>query len=55
VHGVTAMTRGVRYGLFLCELPRAAGGAVDLRYLVAPAIEQLGFFGPGPPGAIKRP
>ena len=39
VHGVTAMTRGVRYGLFLCKLP-----VVDLDYLVGPAEEQLGFF-----------
>jgi large subunit ribosomal protein L40e len=44
VHGVTAMTRGVRYGLFLCELPADGCKTVDLEYLVAPAEEQLRFF-----------
>ena len=44
VHGVTAMTRGIRYGLFLCELPADGVKRVDLEYLVAPAEEQLRFF-----------
>ena len=50
VHGVTAMTRGCRYGLFLCELPvdpsplRPRPRVVDLQYLVTGADEQLRFF-----------
>ena len=38
------MKRGVRYGLFLCKLPIDEGTAVNLDYLVAPAVEQLLFF-----------
>ena len=48
VHGVTKMTRGVRYSLFLCQLPRsefAAAADPQLQYLVACAEAQLtGFF-----------
>jgi hypothetical protein len=51
VHGVTALTRGVRYGLFLCKLPPANATGdkgpqpqVELQYLVRPALEQLQFF-----------
>ena len=43
VHGVTALKRGTRYGLFLCELPDEN---VDLLYLTDVAAEQLRFFGP---------
>ena len=43
VHGVTALKRGTRYGLFLCELPDEN---VDLLYLADVAAEQLRFFGP---------
>eukprot|EP01045_Picozoa_sp_COSAG04_P002134 COSAG04_NODE_75_length_28792_cov_4.615272_20_plen_1379_part_00 len=43
VHGVTALKRGTRYGLFLCELPDEN---VDLLYLTDVATEQLRFFGP---------
>jgi hypothetical protein len=49
---VTAITRGVRYGLFLCELPPQKPAQqeddeevkLDLQYLVAGAVEQLEFF-----------
>jgi hypothetical protein len=45
VHGVTAMTRGVRYGIFLCKLPAEADvDTVGLGYLLGPAEEQLCFF-----------
>jgi hypothetical protein len=50
VHGVTAMTTGCRYSLFLCELPvdpsplRPRPRVVDLQYLLTGADKQLGFF-----------
>jgi hypothetical protein len=58
VHGVTAITRGVRYGLFLCELPPQKPAQqeddeevkLDLQYLVAGAVEQLELA-----GAVEQP
>ena len=43
VHGVTALTSGVRYSLFLCDATDSQP-AVDLRYLAAAVREQFGFF-----------
>ena len=43
VHGVTALTSGVRYGLFLCDAV-ASQPVVDLRYLETAVEEQFGFF-----------
>lgn len=51
VHGVTALTAGVRYGLFLCETksntdPYATKPVEDteMQYLVSAAVEQLDFY-----------
>jgi hypothetical protein len=51
VHGVTALARGLRIGLFLCETPSEGDGDAiadpaprDLTYLVQPVIDQLAFF-----------
>ena len=41
VHGVSTLTHGVRYGLFLCD---TKGGGVDLGYLTAASRAQFGFF-----------
>ena len=41
VHGVTALTAGTRYSLFLCNAPFEAP---DLRYLVDAAAAQFPFF-----------
>ena len=41
VHGVSTLTHGVRYGLFLCD---TKGGGVDLGYLAAASRAQFGFF-----------
>lgn len=43
VHGVTALTSGVRYSLFLCDATDSQL-AVDLRYLATAVREQFGFF-----------
>ena len=42
VHGVSALTHGVRYGLFLCDTKQGRG--VDLAYLIDAARAQFGFF-----------
>jgi ubiquitin C len=42
VHGVTALQRGVRYGLFLCDTKGMEH--TDLQYLVEPALAQFAFF-----------
>jgi hypothetical protein len=41
VHGVSALTHGVRYGLFLCD---TKGRGVDLSYLNAASRAQFDFF-----------
>ena len=42
-HGVTALTGGVRYGLFLCDAT-ISQPVVSWRYLEAAVGEQFGFF-----------
>ena len=42
VHGVTALTSGVRYGLFLCDTQGDHNGLLD--YLLQPTLSQFGFF-----------
>ena len=42
VHGVSTLTRGVRYGLFLCDTKQGRG--VDLAYFIDAARAQFGFF-----------
>ena len=39
MHAVTRMTRGIRYGLFLCEMPEQS--EVDLLHPIDPAVEQM--------------
>ena len=41
VHGVSTLTHGVRYGLFLCD---TKGGSVNLHYLINASRAQFAFF-----------
>jgi ubiquitin len=41
VHGVSTLTHGVRYGLFLCD---TKGGSVNLHYLIDASRAQFAFF-----------
>ena len=41
VHGVSTLTHGVRYGLFLCDIK---GGSVTLHYLIDASRAQFAFF-----------
>jgi ubiquitin len=41
VHGVSTLTHGVRYGLFLCD---TKGGSVNLHYLIEASRAQFAFF-----------
>ena len=46
VHGVTALTHGVRYGLFLCDTvqPTEERGDRDLKFLAAATAKHFGFY-----------